>query len=105
MNFDRGIIMKNVEDESIFQKYAKEVIDEAIEKERNPYALQRVADTGNGGGRGPKFEGIGGLRPSYMTATSGGHQLLARITSKNATRERLVKPLHIAKKRLGFSHW
>ena len=75
MNFDRGIIMKNVEDESIFQKYAKEVIDEAIEKERNPYALQRVADTGNGGGRGPKFEGIGGLRPSYMTADLGGNQM------------------------------
>ncbi|CBY34349.1 unnamed protein product [Oikopleura dioica] len=105
LNFDRGIIMKNVEDESIFQKYAKEVIDEAIEKERNPYALQRVADTGNGGGRGPKFEGIGGLRPSYLTSTSGGHQLPSQITSKNATRERLVKPLHIAKKRLGFSHW
>ena len=62
-------------EEEQFQDYAQNVISEAKSKGRNPYPLMKVAASGPGGGCGPKFDGIGGLRPSYPTSDSTGVQL------------------------------
>ena len=47
-------------EEKQFQSYAKDIIDEAIVKKRNPFPLRKAADAGAGGGRGPEFAGVGG---------------------------------------------
>ncbi len=71
--------MKNLEllvkEEEQFQEYAKKVIAEAEAKERNVFPLVKAASAGPGGGRGPKFEGKGGLRPSYPVSDATGVQL------------------------------
>jgi len=58
-----------------FQEYATKVISEAKEHGRNPYPLIKAAQEGPGGGRGPKFEGKQGLRPSYLVCDGTGVQL------------------------------
>ena len=45
-----------------------QVISEAKNQGRNPYPLVKAARAGAGGGRGPQFEGKGGIRPSYLTS-------------------------------------
>ena len=45
-----------------------QVISEAKAQGRNPYPLMKAAEAGAGGGKGPRFEGKGGIRPSYLTA-------------------------------------
>jgi len=61
--------------EEIFQEYATKVIDDAKSGERNPFPLIKAAQEGPGGGRGPKFEGNAGLRPSYIVGDATGVQL------------------------------
>lgn len=62
-------------EEAQFQEYANKVISEAKEHGRNPYPLIKAAQEGPGGGRGPKFEGKQGLRPSYLVCDGTGVQL------------------------------
>jgi hypothetical protein len=57
MTCDHTINMLNELEEKEFQEYAKDVINCAIENKRNPYPLRMAAETGAGGGRGPKFSG------------------------------------------------
>ena len=64
-----------VKEEEIFQRYAENVIDDAIKGKRNPFPLRKAAKEGPGGGRGPKFEGNAGLRPSYIVGDATGVQL------------------------------
>ena len=63
------------EEEVQFQEYANKVIAEAKANGRNPYPLIKAAQEGPGGGRGPKFEGKQGLRPSYHVCDGTGVQL------------------------------
>lgn len=62
-------------EEDQFQEYANKVISEAKANKRNPYPLIKAAREGPGGGRGPKFEGKQGLRPSYLVCDGTGVQL------------------------------
>lgn len=64
-----------VQEEEIFQEYATKVIEDAKRGERNPFPLIKAKNEGPGGGRGPKFEGNAGLRPSYIVADATGVQL------------------------------
>lgn len=64
-----------VKEEEIFQNYADKVITNATDNGRNPFPLIKAAREGPGGGRGPKFEGNAGLRPSYIVADATGVQL------------------------------
>ena len=58
-----------------FQEYANKIISEAKENGRNPYPLIKASQEGPGGGRGPKYEGKQGLRPSYLVCDGTGVQL------------------------------
>lgn len=96
--------MNKLEEEQ-FQQYAKEVIHEAIEKGRNPYPLRKAAEGGTGGGRGPKFSGIGGLRPSYIACDQTGVQMPNYAQRKSTMETKGAMESHcarIGKKRLGF---
>lgn len=101
---DKTITHLNLMEEAEFQDYAKDVIDEAKAKGRNSYPLQKAAVTGVGGGRGPKFSGIGGLRPSLMACDQTGVQMpnYAQRASTKETKKKWVSCARIGKKRLGF---
>jgi len=101
---DKTITQLSKLEEDQFQCYAKDIIDEAIEKKRNPYPLQKAAVNGPGGGRGPKFAGIGGLRPSYMACDQTGVQMpnYAQRKSTLDTKNNLSRGAPMGKKRLGF---
>jgi len=101
---DQTINKLNLLEEEQFQTYAKEVIADAISKDRNPYPLRKAAETGAGGGRGPKFSGIGGLKPSYMACDNSGVQM-PNYSQRHSTLE-LKKKLNPAgqkgRERLGL---
>lgn len=62
-------------EEKQFQEYADQVIKSAKERGRNPYPLIKAANEGPGGGTGPRFDGINGIRPSYLVCDGTGVQL------------------------------
>jgi len=100
LNFacDQTINQLNKLEEEQFQQYAKEVIDEAVKKERNPYPLRKAAIGGKGSGRGPKFSGIGGLRPSYLACDQSGVQM-PNYAQRKSTMETKAR---IGRQQLGF---
>ena len=71
---------------------------------RNPYPMVKAARAGAGGGRGPRFSGVGGLKPSYMTCDETGVQM-PNYSQRKSTLE-LKKKFNLqgnkAKKRLGL---
>ena len=73
---DQSINKQNLLEEEQFQSYAKGIIEEAVARNRNPYPLRMAQKSGAGGGRGPKFSGIGGLKPSYMACDVTGNILI-----------------------------
>lgn len=87
-----------------FQEYANKVISEAKEHGRNPYPLIKAAREGPGGGRGPKFEGKQGLRPSYLVYDGTGVQLpnYSNGTVQGAHTKIYGRPAD-SMKRLGFT--
>nr|XP_002128435.1 coiled-coil domain-containing protein 173 [Ciona intestinalis] len=91
-------------EEEQFQEYANKVISAAKKKGQNPYPLTKAAQAGAGGGRGPTFDGKGGLRPSYMTADGYGVQLpnCQRSTTESIKSKCESGNATVAKKRLGF---
>ncbi|XP_066302151.1 cilia- and flagella- associated protein 210-like [Branchiostoma lanceolatum] len=103
LEYDRKNFDLIAVEEQQFQEYAGHVIKKAVDGGRNPYPLIKAASEGAGGGKGPLFDGKGGIRPSYMATDGQGTQLSAY---QGPTTED-VKNLHIApadkaKKRLGF---
>lgn len=62
-------------EEKQFQEYASKVIDHCEQGGRNTYPLRKAAREGHGGGRGPVFEGKGGVRPSYLVQDNSGVEL------------------------------
>ncbi|PIK47137.1 putative coiled-coil domain-containing protein [Apostichopus japonicus] len=62
-------------EEKQFQEYASKVIDHCEKGGRNTYPLHKAAREGHGGGRGPVFEGKGGVRPSYLVQDNSGVEL------------------------------
>lgn len=102
---DQTINDLNKLEEEQFQRYTKVVIDEAVEKERNPYPLRKAAEGGTGGGRGPKFSGIGGLRPSYMACDQTGVQMPNYAQRKSTLKIKgalNASCARVGKNRLGF---
>jgi len=89
-------------EEEQFQEYAKTVISEAKLKGRDPYPLVKVAASGPGGGCGPKFDGIGGLRPSYPTSDATGVQL-PYYRKDGETHNKAYGHVGRSGKRLGFT--
>ena len=98
--------MKNLQlvakEEEQFQEYATNVIAEAKLKGRNPYPLIKAAVSGPGGGCGPKFDGIGGLRPSYPTCDGTGVQL-PYYRKDSETHDKAYGHVGRSGKRLGFT--
>lgn len=91
-----------VQEEEIFQAYANKVIDDAKQGQRNPFPLIKAKMEGPGGGRGPKFEGNAGLRPSYIVADATGVQLPHYVKDEIVYNQTYG---HVGKsgKRIGFS--
>jgi len=102
---DHTINELNKLEEKQFQNYAKDIIDEAIDKSRNPFPLRKAADAGAGGGRGPKFAGVGGLRPSYMACDQSGVQMPSYAIRESTveTKKKITHSVQRGKKRLGFA--
>ena len=89
-------------EEKQFQEYARKVIDHCEKGGRNVYPLRKAAQTGAGGGKGPVFDGKGGIRPSYMVMDKSGKQMPHyQRDSTEETKETIYGPAK-SKKRLGF---
>lgn len=89
-------------EEEQFQEYAGRVIDHCEKGGRNVYPLRKAAKNGAGGGKGPVFEGKGGIRPSYMVNDKSGKQMPHyQRDSTEETKESIYGPAK-SKKRLGF---
>merc|ERR1712147_251098 len=101
---DQTINKLDLLEEEQFQSYAKEVIAEAVSKDRIPYPVRDATRAEVGGGRGPKFSGIGGLKPSYMACDDSGVQM-PNYSQRHSTLE-LKKKLNPAgqkgRERLGL---
>ena len=97
-----GALLK--EEEAQFQEYANKVIAEAKAHDRNPYPLIKAAREGPGGGRGPKFDGKQGLRPSFLVCDGTGVQLpnYSNGTEQGSHTKIYGNPDH-SRKRLGFT--
>jgi hypothetical protein len=104
LNYDNQIVNLLRIEEDQFQQYATKVIDNAVKNDRNPYPLRKAAKAGAGGGRGPIYEGKGGIRPSYLTADGYGVQLhnKQRSSTDNIKSKSDRGVAAVAKKRLGF---
>nr|CAB3228274.1 coiled-coil domain-containing protein 173 [Phallusia mammillata] len=102
--YDDQLVNMLAIEEDQFQQYANKVITRAKEKGQNPYPLIKAAQAGAGGGRGPTFDGKGGIKPSYLTADGYGVQL--PNNQRTSTQSIKSKSDHgeagKAKKRLGF---
>ncbi|EDO49042.1 predicted protein [Nematostella vectensis] len=92
------------EEELQFQEYAQHVISEERKRGRNPYPLIKAAQEGPGGGRGPKYEGKNGLRPSFLVSDGTGVQLpnYANATTQGS-HTRIYGDPGKSRKRLGFT--
>ncbi|XP_065053618.1 cilia- and flagella- associated protein 210-like [Rhopilema esculentum] len=102
LKYDKKILELVVKEEEQFQDYAQKVIGEAKSKGRNPYPLVKAAASGPGGGTGPKFDGIGGLRPSYPTCDATGVQL-PYYRKDGLTHDKAYGHVGKSGKRLGFN--
>lgn len=91
-------------EESQFQKYADSVIKDAKDRGCNPYPLIKAKHSGAGGGRGPTFDGKGGLKPSYPVSDATGVQLpkYQKDSTEEIKSHYQTKDSSKAKKRLGF---
>ncbi|KAK3731515.1 hypothetical protein QZH41_008548, partial [Actinostola sp. cb2023] len=91
-------------EERQFQEYSASVIQNAKKRDRNPYPLIKAAQEGPGGGRGPKFEGKNGLRPSFLVCDGTGVQLpnYSTATSTGHHTQIYGNP-EKSRKRLGFT--
>ncbi|XP_076439715.1 cilia- and flagella- associated protein 210-like [Babylonia areolata] len=90
------------QEEQQFQEYAKKVISHCEQKGLNVYPLKQAAKEGAGGGRGPVFDGKGGVRPSYMVQDKCGVQLpcYQRVDTENVKKQ--IQGKAKSKARLGF---
>ncbi|XP_020917240.1 coiled-coil domain-containing protein 173 [Exaiptasia diaphana] len=92
------------EEERQFQEYAAMVIQNAKVRDRNPYPLIKAAQDGPGGGRGPKFDGKNGLRPSFLVCDGTGVQLPNYATATTSGHHtRIYGDPGKSRKRLGFT--
>ena len=90
------------EEERQFQEYATKVIDHCEHGGRNVYPLKAAARPGAGAGRGPIFDGKGGLRPSYMVADNTASELPRYQRSTTEETKSLIYGKGPTHKRLGF---
>lgn len=92
------------EEEAYFQKYANKVLSEQKGKDPsgNHFPLIKAANEGPGGGRGPRFKGKSGYRPSYIVCDSTGVQL-PTYSQDTAARSKILGRPGQSFKRLGFN--
>lgn len=60
------------DEEEMFQRYAKHLIDECEKQGLDTFALRKAAEPGIECGRGPFYQGRGGIRPKYLAANVVG---------------------------------
>lgn len=102
LEYDKRNLELIIKEEEHFQEYAKQVISEAESRGRNPFPLKKVAASGPGGGNGPKFNGVGGLRPSYPASDSTAKQL-PYYRKDGPTHDKTYGHVGRSGKRLGFT--
>ncbi|XP_028397202.1 coiled-coil domain-containing protein 173-like isoform X2 [Dendronephthya gigantea] len=104
LNFDRENARLMAEEEAQFQDYANKVLSEQKIKDPpgNHFPLIKAANEGPGGGRGPRFEGRSGYRPSYIVSDSTGVQL-PNYSQDTAARSKIQGRPGQSFKRLGFN--
>ncbi|XP_062566128.1 cilia- and flagella- associated protein 210-like [Saccostrea cucullata] len=89
-------------EEDQFQEYAGRVIEHCEKGGRNVYPLRKAAKNGAGGGKGPVFEGKGGIRPSYMVSDKSGKQMPHYQRDSTEETKDSIYGQTKSKKRLGF---
>ncbi|KAK3104153.1 hypothetical protein FSP39_024871 [Pinctada imbricata] len=89
-------------EEQQFQEYASKVIEHCEKGGRNVYPLRKAAQTGAGGGKGPVFNGKGGIRPSYMVMDKSGKQMPHYQKDSTEETKDTIYGQAPSKKRLGF---
>lgn len=104
LHFDAKNERITLEEERQFQEYAGMVIKNAKTRGRNPYPLIKAAQEGPGGGRGPKFDGTKGLRPSFLVCDGTGVQLPNYATATtDGHHTKMYGDPGKSRKRLGFT--
>ncbi|XP_076025999.1 cilia- and flagella- associated protein 210-like [Genypterus blacodes] len=90
------------EEETEFQQYSRQVINAALDAERNIVPLFKAAKEGMGGGAGPI---CGGVRPSYLVQDGSGAQMPRYVSDLTQNVKELNETADIqkAKRRLGFT--
>ncbi|KAM9804427.1 cilia- and flagella- associated protein 210 [Neosynchiropus ocellatus] len=101
---EHDLLAKNIqlqaEDQDQFQQYSKQVIQAALEAQRNVIPLRKAARDGLGAG--PSL-GAGG--PRYLVQDRSGAQMPRHVTDGTQKVKTLIEvaDIHAAKKRLGFT--
>ena len=104
LDFDHENTRLMAEEETYFQDYAKKVLNEQKVKDPsgNHFPLIKAANEGPGGGRGPRFDGKSGYRPSYIVCDSTGVQL-PTYSQDSVARSKIQGRPGQSFKRLGFN--
>jgi len=89
-------------EEEMFQLYADKVIEDAKSQKRTLFPLLKARTEGPGGGRGPKFQGNAGLRPSYIVEDATGVQL-PHYMKDEAMKEKVYGHVGRTGNRMGFN--
>lgn len=103
MEFDKKKAKELKAEEEQFQKYAEDVLKEAEETNSCMAPLQAAVRAGAGGGRGPSFDGLGGLRPSFQVLDGTGVQLPSYCRQRRRVQGRPSKQPGSTQKRMGFT--
>ncbi|XP_062517668.1 cilia- and flagella- associated protein 210-like [Corticium candelabrum] len=90
-------------EEEQFKAYAAEVLQEAEKSNSCMKPLQAAVRAGAGGGRGPHFDGLQGLRPSFQAMDETGVQLPSYCQQRRRVQGRPSDQLGSTQKRMGFT--
>jgi hypothetical protein len=90
-------------EEDQFQTYAAAVLKEAEENKSCLAPLKAAIGAGAGGGRGPPFDGLGGLRPSFQVMDGTGVQLPSYCRQRLRNQGRPSYQPGSTRKRMGFT--
>ena len=103
MEFDKEEAEALKAEEEQFQTYAVAVLKEAEENKSCVAPLKAAIRAGAGGGRGPPFDGLGGLRPSFQAMDNTGVQLPSYCKQRRRVQGRPSDQPGSTRKRMGFT--